>query len=249
MEKPRALIVGAGGFLGTYLVKAAQDRFEVVRGARSIGEPEGVAIDITDQSSVDRAFEIVEPHAVLLLAAISDIDRCEAQPEHAFAVNVRGAEVIANACARKNSRLLFSSTGAVFDGRKHGYREEDDVSPLSVYRKTKAEDESLVQALVPAAVIARLSLVLGFTGKKETNSMLDRLLFKWKAGESVSVPTFEFRNPIHAQSVSEIMATLIANPKISGIYHLGAYASLSRYQIPRRLAPRPAFPVRFLLPK
>jgi dTDP-4-dehydrorhamnose reductase len=249
MEKPRALIVGAAGFLGAYLVQAATDRFEVIRGERFNTEPGGVSIDITDASSVDRAFEIAKPDAVLLLAAISDIDRCEAQPEQAVAVNVRGPEIVANACARMNARFLFTSTAAVFDGRKHGYREEDDTNPLSVYGTTKARAEAVVRALVPVALIIRISLVLGFAKQAGTNSMLDNLHANWKAGKAIAVPTSEFRNPVHAHSLSEVMTSLIADRNVSGIFHAGARDSISRYEMARRLASHAGFPDHLVQPQ
>ena len=241
MEKPRALVVGSGGFLGTYVVQAAMERFEVIRGERSSTQPGGVAIDITETASVARAFQIAKPDVVLLLAAMSDIDRCETQPAQAFAVNVRGAEIVANACARINARLLFTSTAAIFDGRKHGYCEEDDTNPLSVYGATKVQGEAVVRAYVPAALVVRVSLVLGFAGKAGTNSILDTLEANLKSGKPVSFSTSEFRNPIHAYSISEIMIRLMADYQVSGVYHAGACDSISRYEIARRLAVRAGF--------
>jgi dTDP-4-dehydrorhamnose reductase len=249
MEKPRALIVGAGGFLGGYLVQAATDRFEVVRGERIPSELGGVRIDITDASSVGRAFEIARPDIVLLLAAISDIDRCEAQPEKAFAVNVQGVELVANVCARVNARLLFTSTAAVFDGRKHGYREEDGTNPLSVYGATKVRAEAVVRALVPAAVVIRFSLLLGFAKKAGTNSMLDGLHANWEAGKAVALSTSECRNPIHADSVSQIMIRLVADDRVHGVFHAGACDSISRYEIAMRLAARAGFPDHLVQPQ
>ncbi len=242
------LIVGAGGFLGGYLVQAATDRFEVIRGERIHSEPAGVRIDITDASSVGRAFEIARPDIVLLLAAMSDIDRCEAQPEQAFAVNVQGVERVANICARVNARLLFTSTAAVFDGRKHGYREEDSTNPLSVYGATKVRAEALVRALVPAALVIRFSLVLGFAKKAGTNSMLDSLHANWEAGKPVALSTSECRNPIDAYSISEIMIRLAANDRVRGVYHAGASDSISRYEIAKRLAARAGFPDQLVQP-
>src|SRR5258706_10202386 len=114
MNKPRLLVIGAGGFLGAYAVRSSADRFEVIRGDRSSSDQLGtVRVDIGDSSSVERAFRQVQPDYVLLLAAMSDIDRCEATPELAFATNACGAEHVANACARANARLLFTSTAAV----------------------------------------------------------------------------------------------------------------------------------------
>jgi dTDP-4-dehydrorhamnose reductase len=252
MDKQRLLVVGAKGFLGTHAVQAAETTgaFEVIRGDRSGTGPTGsIEVDIADASSVDRAFRQVKPDLVLLLAAMSDIDRCELLPEQAFAANARGAENIANACARANARLLFTSSAAVFDGRKHGYREEDAVCPLSVYGETKAWAENAVKALTPSAVVIRFALVLGFAHKRGTNAMLDRLIEKWKAGESVSFPTREERNPIDAASLSKILIGMLADQDVSGVYHAGALDSISRYELGRRLATRAGVSVDLVRPQ
>ena len=229
---------------------AATDAFEVTRGDRNSAHiPGSVDVDIADASSVDRAFRQVRPDCVLLLAAMSDIDRCEDLPEQAFAVNVRGAETVANACARANARLLFTSSAAVFDGNKHGYREEDAISPLSVYGKTKAQAEDAVKALTPSAVVIRIALVLGFARKNSTNSMLDSLMKKWKAGEPVFFSTQEERNPIDAASLSKLMIDMLAEHSMSGVYHAGASDSLSRYELGKHLAARTGISAELVRPQ
>src|SRR5438128_633055 len=100
MDKKRLFVIGARGFLGAYAVRSSAGTFEVIRGDRSsTSQPGAAEIDISDASSVDRAFREARPDCVLLLAAMSDIDRCEASPEQAFATNARGAENVANAGA------------------------------------------------------------------------------------------------------------------------------------------------------
>ena len=222
-----------------HAVQAAADTLEVIRGdRRGTGQPGSVQVDIADASSVGRAFRQAQPDFVLLLAAMSDIDRCEVLPEEAFATNARGAENVANACARANARLLFTSSAAVFDGSKHGYREEDTIHPLSVYGKTKAWAEKAVMALTPSALIIRFALVLGFARKSGTNAMLDSVLGKWKAGEPVLFPTREMRNPIDAASLSKMMIAMLAHHHDRGLYHVGASDSISRYELGKRLAVR-----------
>jgi dTDP-4-dehydrorhamnose reductase len=239
MDRQRLLIVGARGFLGMHAVKVATDAFEVIRGDRNgTGLPGSVEVDVADASSVDRAFRQTQPDFVLLLAAMSDIDLCERLPEQAFAVNARGAENVANACARTQAGLLFTSSAAVFDGKKDGYEEDDAISPLSVYGKTKVWAENAVKALTPSAVVIRFALVLGFARTGGTNAMLDRLIDRWRAGEAISFSTREVRNPIDAASLSKILIGLLANHQVSGVYHVGASDSLSRYELAKRLAAR-----------
>lgn len=241
MSKQRILVVGARGFLGTYAVQAAgaSGVFEVIRGDRTTaGEPGTVAIDVANAASVDRAFLETTPDLVLLLGAISDIDRCERNPEEAFAINAHGAEHVANACARSNARLLFTSTGAVFDGYKPGYREDDPVTPLSVYGKTKVWAENAVQSLTPNAAIVRFALVLGFSRRAGTKAILDTMIGKWKAGEASFLSTQEKRNPLDAASLSGQMIRILSDSALSGIFHLGSLESVSRYELGLRIARR-----------
>lgn len=249
-DRQRLLIVGARGFLGTYAVEGALELgdFQVIRGDRSRSsagvipvvetETESVEMDVADAASVDRAFAQARPDCVLLLAAVSDIDRCEAAPEMAFSINAHGAEHVANACARDKVRLLFTSSAAVFDGGKDGYCEKDVALPISVYGKSKLWAEHAVTSLLPSAVILRFALVLGFAHKRGAKSMLDTWVEKWRASETVAFSTEEYRNPIDAGTLSKLMLHLISQREVSGIYHAGALDSLSRYQLGRRLAAR-----------
>jgi dTDP-4-dehydrorhamnose reductase len=226
------------------------DKAEVVPGDRHSADTGGVVIDVSDASSVNHAFHATRPDAVLLLAAMSDIDRCQAQPEEAFAVNVRGAEIVANACAQANARLVYASTAAVFDGRRHTYREDDEVCPLSVYGMTKACAEKIVRALVPAAAVVRVSLVLGWARRRGTNSMLNTLRERWQEGKPVSFPVSEIRNPIHVAAAAETMiALLLDHSDAGGIYHAGASDSISRYEMGLRLAALSGVPDHLVQPQ
>jgi dTDP-4-dehydrorhamnose reductase len=252
VDRQRILVIGAKGFLGTYAAQAAAagDTFDVIRADRSgTGQPGSIELDIADASTVDRAFRLIEPDFVLLLAAMSDIDRCERMPDQAFAANARGAENVANACARTQARLLFTSTAAVFDGRKQSYCEEDAIAPLSVYGKTKAWAEDAVKALIPSAVIIRFALVLGFARKSGTNAMLDSVIGKWKAGEPVSFSTRETRNPIDAASLANLMISMLADRQVSGLFHVGACDSVSRYELGKRLAARAGVSIDLVRPQ
>lgn len=246
-DRPELLVIGAGGFLGAHVRKAAvaAGTYKLTYADRMALPETGIhEIDVASAESVDRVFKHVRPQAVLLLAAISDIDKCQAVPELAFAVNAKGAENVANACARSGAKLLFTSTAAVFDGTRHGYREEDALTPLSVYGKTKALAEQNVTALTPSAIILRLALVLGFAGKGGTNAMLDQVTARWKQGTAVAFPTNEVRNPIDAGTLASVMMRLLGakDATVRGIYHVGASDSMSRYELGLQLAARAGVP-------
>jgi dTDP-4-dehydrorhamnose reductase len=260
IEKRRLLVIGAGGFLGMYAsrIAAASGAFAVIPAVRSLDAQRSaaqtatleisssgtdaitapIAIDIADAASVDSAFQLARPDAVLLLAAIADIDRCEQAPEAAFAVNVKGAGNVASACTRSGARLLYTSSAAVFDGTQTIYREDDLPSPVSVYGKSKMSGESIVREKMPAAVILRFAMAIGLGSKPGSQSLLDMAMSEWKAGRPVSFWAQEDRNPIDAATLAKVMIDLLGADALSGVYNVGASDTVSRYELALRLAAR-----------
>ena len=227
----RLLIAGSRGFVGGHLKMAA--------GCMMVCDDAG--LDITDPASVRAVFERERPDAVALLAAVSDIDRCQRERELARRVNVDGAVNVARECVRGGAHLIFASSGAVFDGARHGYTEADPPSPISVYGETKARAEAEIGRRLPGAAIVRLSLVLGFARRDGTNSLLNKLAAGFRTGRRVAAPVDEFRNPVDVRTVAECFLWLAASDH-AGVWHLGSTATLSRYDLVMRLAARMGYP-------
>jgi dTDP-4-dehydrorhamnose reductase len=214
----------------------------VIEGNRRTQDPAAneLKIDITDKAAVGSAMDTIRPDIVLLLAAHSDIDFCQLHPEKARAVNLDGAANVARACAATNARLVFASTGAVFDGLQHGYAEDAPLSPVSVYGETKARAEEVVSALLPGVLILRIPLAIGFALPPGSGGFLDKLRSSWSAGKTIAFPVFEQRNAIDAATCAQFILELILGHR-SGIFHLGSLESISRYELGLRLAARMGF--------
>jgi dTDP-4-dehydrorhamnose reductase len=234
----RLFIIGASGFVGSRWAQAARKDFEVFRGSRGADptEPEAISIDITDPSSVERAFDRVQPDYVTHLAAMSDIDRAERERELAEAINYHGAVNVARHCAERGIRMLYTSTDAVFDGTLGIYHEQDPPTPLNWYGQTKARAERAIADLLPSAQIVRLSLVLGEGGYPGGNSYLEKVKNNLLADNTIISPTFEYRNPIDVGTLCEFLLELTPNAEATGIFHIGASDKMSRYDLARGIA-------------
>jgi dTDP-4-dehydrorhamnose reductase len=237
--KPRLLIIGATGFVGSRLGLAAAADFDVWRGSRHpSGRAGDVAIDVTNEANVRAEFAAVRPQFVVHLAALSDIDRCEREPDAAWAMNVSGTIHVANACAGCGARLLYTSTDAVFDGTRGLYREDDPPTPPNVYGRTKAEAEREIAQRVPAALVVRLSLVLGTSALAGGNSYLEKVMGNLRAGNPIISPTYEFRNPLDVHTLCTILLELLPKQDAAGIVHAGATDKISRFDLARAIALR-----------
>ena len=154
----KVTIFGATGLLGKALMR--EWREDQVTGLSSKDA------DIRDPQQVAKAVESSRPDWIVLAAADTDVDGCEANRELAFAVNRDGAANVARAAKQHGSRLLFLSTDYVFDGSKiTPYEVGDPRAPQSVYGRSKAEAEMRLENILPNCCIVRTSWLFGVGGK------------------------------------------------------------------------------------
>src|SRR5260370_34655985 len=96
------LVMGATGLLGQDVMRHPTSHRVIATGSRDA--------DIRDARAVRALMQRHAPDWVLLLAAISNVDRCERDPELAWSVNRDGAVNMAQAVRELGSRLVYVST-------------------------------------------------------------------------------------------------------------------------------------------
>ena len=154
----KAMILGASGLLGRALMREWRGDELVGLSSRDI--------DVLDSLQVQRVLEKISPQWIVLAAAYTDVDGCEAHPDRAFAVNRDGAVNVAKAARRIGARLAFLSSDYVFDGKKTTPYEIDDArNPQSIYGRSKAEAEVRLLETLPRCCIVRTSWLFGTGGK------------------------------------------------------------------------------------
>jgi dTDP-4-dehydrorhamnose reductase len=225
----RVWITGAGGLIGSYLVRLAPvyaPQFSPVPLTRA-------ALDLTDFAAVERRFLADRPRLVIHCAAMSKSPDCQAQPAAARRINVESTAFLAGLAAAAD--FIFFSTDLVFDGRKGNYVETDPVNPLSVYGETKAAAEAIVTRNARHTVV-RTSLNSGASpdGQSAYN---EQLRAAWAAGNTVKLFHDEYRSPIPAAVTARAVWELAAQP-VGGLWHLAGSERLSRAQIGQLLAAR-----------
>lgn len=213
MPAVKALVLGAGGQLGSELV-------------RLLGVGSGVTraeLSVTDLGSVQRAFEIRQPTVVFNCAAYNGVDQAESEPELAHQVNSEGAFNTAVACKRVGARLLLFSTNFVFDGTLgRPYVESDSPKPLSAYARSKLDGERRVLEALPAALVIRTAGLFGDRGSAiKGGSFPDRILARALGGEPLRVVADQRVNPTFTGDLAPA-AIRLAEDGLSGVAHVVA---------------------------
>ena len=225
--KPVAWITGAGGLVGSYLVRTAS-RWASDWDVRGLTRQD---VDLTDETAVCRLWQAHQPAAVIHCAAISRPAICEQNPGLAKKVNVEATALLVSLAGDRP--LLFFSSDQVFDGRQGRYVETDRINPINRYGETKAAAEELVLGN-PRHTVIRLALTAG-TSSTGDRSFVEDMRRSAGRDQRLTLFTDEFRSPVPAGVVARAIWELIAQ-KQSGLYHLGGAERLSRMEIGEALA-------------
>jgi dTDP-4-dehydrorhamnose reductase len=210
----RILLTGANGQVGWELSnRGGQWGLEILALDRS-------DLDITNPVSVRREVNRSGVFLVVNAAGYTAVDKAESEPELAFAVNRDGPAYLASACGKAGIPLVHISTDFIFDGQKQDpYFETDQVSPLSVYGKSKAAGEVAVRELLSEHVIIRTSWVYGVHG----HNFVKTILRLGREREVVQVVDDQYGCPTYAADLAETILRVAAHVLEGRQIHWGTY--------------------------
>jgi dTDP-4-dehydrorhamnose reductase len=204
----RWLVVGAGGQLGTDLMRVL-DGHDVVGLIRQ-------DLDITDADAVARTVAAVVPSVIVNAAAYTAVDAAETDEATAFTANVTAPAALAAAAAATGARLVHVSTDYVFAGDATvPYDEAAPTEPKSAYGRTKLAGEQAVFASLPNAYVVRTAWVYGASGANfvKTMARLER------ERETVSVVDDQRGSPTWSHDLARGLVALGSSGADGGIYH------------------------------
>lgn len=190
-------MTGAGGQLG----RALEEEFS---------DAELLALSRADWDVTEPPPPLEVPDVVLHVAAWTDVDGAEDDPQGAAAVNVGGTTHV----AELGAPLVYFSTDYVFDGRKREpYLESDPPNPQSAYARSKAHGEA---AAGEQAWIVRSSGLYGPVG----NNFLRTMLRLGSEHDEVSVVDDQRTAPTYVAHLARATREVLDKPY--GIWHVAA---------------------------
>jgi dTDP-4-dehydrorhamnose reductase len=225
INKPATVMVtGAGGLLG----RAAVSQFSN-SGWRVVGLTRA-DLDISNEEAVRTAIESARPSLIVNCAAATDVDRCEREPDWAYASNEKGPRLLARNAARIAADLVHVSTDYVFDGDKEGfYTQHDPPNPISVYAGSKLAGERVVAKETSKHFIVRSSWVFGAGGKNFGSRVVEYA----RNGARLKGVIDQTSIPTYALDLAERIETL-AGLKDYGLYHVTNTGPTTWYEFARR---------------
>jgi dTDP-4-dehydrorhamnose reductase len=227
----RVTVIGANGQLGNDVVRAFADNGDEVF---SLTHAE---IELSSSASVSKALQVIRPQLIVNTAAMHHVEKCEAEPEKAFAVNTLGARNLALFAQEAGAILMHVSTDYVFDGSKRNpYVEEDAPRPLNVYGNTKLAGEYFVRCTADKHFVLRTSAIYGKNPcrAKQGLNFVELMLKLARDRGKVRVVDNEFVTPTHTTEIAKQMVALSRSDSY-GLYHTTAEGSCSWYEFAQEI--------------
>jgi len=207
--KQDILVIGAKGMLG-------QDMVAVLNGKHAVTGIDIEEIDIADADQTQEVLADLKPGIVINCAAYTDVDRCESEPEIAFAVNALGAENLARACTDLGAKLVHFSTDYVFPGKGGTpYQESDPTAPINVYGASKQQGEEAILKIDAGHLIIRTAWLFGKQGKNFVKTMLKLA----DERDELKVVSDQHGSPTYTRDLAAATVELIKR-NASGIVHV-----------------------------
>ncbi|MDD2099305.1 dTDP-4-dehydrorhamnose reductase [Pseudomonas putida] len=216
----KLLLLGRNGQVGWELQRSLAPLGEVLALDSASQEYCG---DLTDLPGLAATVQRFAPDVIVNAAAYTAVDKAESESQLAHRVNADAPAVLAREALRLKALLVHYSTDYVFAGLGvTPWQEQDPVAPLSVYGASKLAGEQAIAASGCAHLILRTSWVYSARGNNFATTML-RLA---RERERLAVIDDQFGAPTGAELLADVTAhairSLLADPQLSGIYHLAA---------------------------
>ncbi len=221
--KPRLLVTGGAGFLGTHILKQSQNFLAIgtLHQTAATAIP-GVSFHVCD---LQKPQEV----RILLDRARPDIiihTACSDQGENLSAI-VPVAGLLAIQAAERHIKFIHLSTDQVFDGTAAPYTEASPTCPIHPYGEAKAQAEELIRSLNPQATIIRTSLLYDLENPdRQTNQLMHRI----DTGASYRLFIDEWRCPMWVKNVANALLELATADHI-GLLHLGGPQVMNRWEL------------------
>ena len=226
----KILVTGAAGQLGNSVVTQLTGKYELlatdinIHNIQNIDTPSSV-LDITDSEQVNRVLSQFTPDVIINLAAYTDVDGCELNPEKAYLLNTKSVEWLSG---RFKGQFIQISTDYVFDGHNGPYSENDTTNPISEYGKTKLEAENILQNSKNNWCILRTNVLFDYFRETEA-SFIKWIIDSLRSKKSINVVVDQWNNPTWTQNLAEIIE-LVINKNVKGIYNYGGKDYLNRFE-------------------
>ena len=231
----KILVTGSAGMLGSALRPTLTQRGHKLFATDLTPTDDGVEyLDVRVYKQVADIIGRIKPDMVMHLAAETDVDKCEVEPDHAFLTNTIGTQNVALVCQKRDIIMVYISTLGVFWGDKpEPYTEFDAPNPINVYGQSKLEGEKIVQSLLQKYYIVRAGWMVG-GGPNKDKKFVGKIVRQVKETKLLKAVNDKIGSPTYTFDFCSCLAGLIETGYF-GLYHCTNKGYGSRFDVAKKI--------------
>ena len=134
--------------------------------------------NILNLKSIEKIFKKYKPSIILHCAGLSRPMKIhDKNISKSIDLNIIGTSNLVKACEKKNIKIIYFSTGYVYEGKKGNYSESDPVKPFNNYGLSKLGGECAV-SMYKNSLILRITMTeKPFLHKKAYDNLKSNFMF------------------------------------------------------------------------
>jgi dTDP-4-dehydrorhamnose reductase len=224
------LVVGANSQIGSALIKHLRKEFYNVYGTTRNVENNDKDLLYLDLSEPTFNIDFCEFDCAIICAAITNIAKCESEPELCEKINSTNTIALIDECISSKCFVIFLSSNAVFDGKKSFYKHTDATNPTTKYGELKLSVEKYIKALPSdGACILRLTQVI-----TDRTPFIENWKTAAKNGNEIKAFNNRLISPVRIGHVVDAIQLLVQR-KSSGVFQLGSREEISFFDYAREI--------------
>ena len=226
----RVYIAGCGGMLGEAVYERFASRSEVLATDIDLNTEWLQKADVRDYAEIKSSITAFRPDLIINLAALTDLEYCEKNPDNAWATNALGAENLALIASDLDVPLVYISTAGIVDGAQDLYNDFDQPNPLSIYAKAKYHGEVFVQQYLRKFFVFRAGWMMG-GGPEKDKKFVNKIFRQIEAGsKELFVVDDKLGTPTYTVSFARGIFKVVESG-LYGLYNQVCGGDCSRYDV------------------
>lgn len=252
------IIIGANGFLGSYVLKTLvsnTDRrilatYHSKKESLFEGRVEWTKLDVTNKDDINNLAELagdISDCSIFYFSACHNLDLVKREPEFARNINITALKNFLDTF-KDAKNLYFSSTDCVYGENTEDipcFKESDITSPVSEYGRQKLEAEALVTSY--GFNVVRLPFMIGPSILQNKKHFYDNIVEKTVQGEDFTLADGLWRSALDYESVADILFKLTSKENVPQILNLCGDDSLSKYDVGVLIAKKHNLPMKHII--
>lgn len=237
----RILVIGSTGQLGRDLCRHLAKLGTVIGACRQPERgsllPIPVQVDVSRPASIRQVIRRVNPTLIVNAAAMTDVDKSEAEPRLAQMVNATAPTIIADEAKQIGASIVHFCSNMVFGGdQDRPWKESDTPCPVNQYGRTKLLGTQAIQNSDVPHLIIRSGWLYAATGDNFVTKLVDLLTYR----NSIELADDELGTPTSTNWLAQVTTDLLARStgnlgtwlsKHGGVFHVAPLGYASRLEV------------------